>query len=625
MTKTKLRLSALLRARRADELEDRRQRTIYLLWNAAALLLSSLGIAVLSLALAIGTYDVEEFFGYFTHPVLLLLNWLPILLLQLLFFCLFGRHWAAFLATAVLIFLPSAGDFYKIKFRFEPFTFEDMDSVAAGLRVAGDYPLSLNSRVLACLLVTVLGTAALLLAARHRPGRVQRLATGLLALLSAVPLWFGVYADEALYQKVSAQNAYIGNLTEQQTFINAGFVYPFLHSIETSRPQPPEGYEPETAAAALARYEDADIPADRAVNVMVLQLESFTDLETMGFSGVAPGVYDVLHRLQEESISGTMVANVLGGGTIRTERCLLTGSYEMPRITAPCSSYVRYFNEQGYFTTGSHPNRPDFYNRVNVADYLGFAEYLFSSNHYEELTDGRWNCDDVFLPEVFRLFRQHTAAGERVFSFNVSLQGHGPYTSDEVNYTGSFWADDSVSPETADTLNSYLALAAETQDLLLEQLEALRADPQPAVLLIYGDHPPAFASQVYDECGVSFSLDREEDFLRYFGTPYLIWANDAAKAQLGGDFTGEGPTVSPCYLMNLLFEALGWKGSAYLQYVGDKLDRLPLISTNGAYLEDGVFTASLSPEGEALLREYAWVQYYEHMLPVEASTPAGKS
>ena len=132
MTKTKPRLSALLRARRTDELEDRRQRTIYLLWNAAALLLSSLGIAVLSLALAIGTYDVEEFFGYFSHPVLLLLNWLPILLLQLLFFCLFGRHWAAFLATAVLIFLPSAGDFYKIKFRFEPFTFEDMDSVAAG-------------------------------------------------------------------------------------------------------------------------------------------------------------------------------------------------------------------------------------------------------------------------------------------------------------------------------------------------------------------------------------------------------------------------------------------------------------------------------------------------------------
>lgn len=594
-------------------------RALGLVWETAALLASSLGTTVLSLALAIGSYDVEEFIGYFTNPLILLLNWLPVLLLQILLYCLCRRQWLAFALTALPILLASVGNYYKIQFRFEPFTFQDMDSIRAGLQVAGDYPLALNKRVLIAAAWFVLGVPALGLLCRGQAARGVRLAGIGLSLAAAAGLWLGVYSSEDVYMHTALQNGYIGNLTAQQNYIANGFVYPFLHSMAQRPEQAPKAYSPERAQNALARYEDRDIPAERAVNLLVLQLESFTDLEAMGFPGVSPEAYSVLHRLQEESISGTMVANVSGGGTIRTERCVLTGGLDMPSVTKPCASYVRYFNEQGYFTTGSHPNRPDFYNRVNVAKYLGFSEYLFLNNHYQDVTNGKWNCDAEFLPELFRLFREQANQGRPVFSFNVSLQGHGSYRPEEVNYHARYFTLDGVSQESADTLNSYLDLVAETQDLLLEQLEALRADPIPAVLLIYGDHNPAFdSSEVYEECGVRFSLDREEDFLRYYGTPYLIWANDAAKEQLDCDFTGEGPTVSPAYLMNLLFDALGWQGSAYLQYMGSMMDRLPLVSTKGVFLENGVFSGSLSPEGEALLQECRIVQYYEQHLPVQA-------
>ena len=591
-----------------------------LLWSWAVIPLSSLGITVLSLALAIGTYDVEEFYGYFTHPVILLLNWLPILLLQTLLYCLAKRHWLAFLLTAAPILLASTGDFYKIKFRFEPFTIQDLDSVGAGLRVAGDYPLRLNSRILAALLYTLLGTPLLALLAKGRPGRRRRLIGGLLSLAAAAGLWFGVYRSEDVYLSVCYQNDYIGNITEQENFIAAGFVYPFLHGISQRPDQPPEGYDPAAAEKALAAYRDEDIPADRAVNILVLQMESLTDLEAMGFRDIAPETYAVLHRIQAESYSGTLVANVIGGGTIRTERCVLTGGVDMPVVSRDCSSYVRYFNDQGYFTTGSHPNRQDFYNRVNVARYLGFSEYLFLNDYYSELTDGKWNCDAEFLPEVFRLFREHAAAGERVFSFNVSLQGHGPYSMDDVNIPGSYWAGEGAPQEVRDQINAYLSLAVETQDLLWEQLELLRTDPIPAVVLIYGDHNPSFGGMdVYESCGVSFAMDREDGFVRYYGSPYMIWANDAAKDLLGSDCSGEGPTVSPAFLMNLLFDCLDWRGSAYLQLVGAMMERMPLVSTNGAYVLDGAFYNSLPPDGEELLREFRSVQYYEHKLPVSAS------
>ena len=282
-----------------------------------------------------------------------------------------------------------------------------------------------------------------------------------LSLAAAAGLWLGVYRSESVYWTVSHQNGYIGNITEQENFIASGFVYPFLHSMSQRPDQPPEGYDPAAAEQALAAYRDEDIPPERAVNVLVLQLESFTDLEAMGFQGVAPETYQVLRRLREESISGTLVANVIGGGTIRTERCVLTGGLDMPVVSRNCSSYVRYFNDQGYFTTGSHPNRQDFYNRVNVARYLGFSEYLFRNNYYEELTQGKWNCDAVFLPEVFRLFREKAETEQPEFFFQCESPGTRSLSFGGSQLFRTVPSPDGVSQQTCDDLNAYLALAAE--------------------------------------------------------------------------------------------------------------------------------------------------------------------
>ena len=40
----------------------------------------------------------------------------------------------------------------------------------------------------------------------------------------------------------------------------------------------------------------------------------------------------------------------------------------------------------------------------------------------------------------------------------------------------------------------------------------------------------------------------------------------AAKTILQDDMTGDGPMTSPGYLMNILFNRLGWKGPAFMQF-----------------------------------------------------------
>ena len=599
-------------ARRASDLPEGGQRVLFHCWNTGALLLSSAALCTFSLLLAIGDYDWAEFFGYFRHFSIFLLNWLPIFLLQLLLLCLFNRQWAAFLANALLILLPSFGNFYKLRARFEPFVFRDVRSIQTALHVAANYDLSFNSRIWLILIATPILLLLLLFLVRGRAGAKLRLGAALLAVLSVYPLWYFVYSNTDLYWTNTFKNNNIGVITAQERFVNLGFTYPFLYSITESKDIPPEGYDTDRAEAVLSPYADADIPQDRRVNLLVLQLESFTDLEAMGLRDVAPETYEVLRALQAESITGTLVANVIGGGTIDTERCLLSGSYGMMDYTGDAPSYVRYLNSQGYFSTGSHPNRADFYNRLNINSYLGFDEYLFTDNYYGGLVDGSWDwmCDDVFMPEVFRMFKEYERQGN-VFSFNVSLQGHSPYESETLLFDRLYWPGDGVSDLTRNVINNYLGSLADTQTRLLPEIEALRTDSEPAVVLLYGDHNPWLEKRsVYEEAGISLDQSTGEGMLQYYSTPYLIWANDAARELLGKDFVGQGPTVSPGYLLNVVFHELGWTGGAFMQYTAQVMDKLPVVSTNGFYVEDGVYTQTLSEDGQRLLQEYSCEQFY---------------
>ena len=95
-----------------------------------------------------------------------------------------------------------------------------------------------------------------------------------------------------------------------------------------------------------------------------------------------------------------------------------------------------------------------------------------------------------------------------------------------------------------------------------------------------------------------------------YATRYLIWANDAARKTLDNDFVGEGPDVSSCFLMNLLFDQCGWQGDAWAQATTDIWRTLPVLTTVGGYVENGVLTENLSQAGQQALWTYQCLEYY---------------
>ena len=111
-------------------------------------------------------------------------------------------------------------------------------------------------------------------------------------------------------------------------------------------------------------------------------------------------------------------------------------------------------------------------------------------------------------------------------------------------------------------------------------MDTLRTDPEPVVLVLFGDHKPWLGdnSSAYADAGIDLSRWTVQSFYDYCRTPYVIWANDAAKETLGRSFTGEGGDFSPCYLMMKLFDECGFTGDAYMNALRDTYTSADLIS-----------------------------------------------
>ncbi len=586
-----------------------RRRFCFYLWNYGMLAVSAAGICCLTLFLGIGMGSYEMLLDYFRHPLIFFLNFLPVCLFELLLYCLINRAWISFLGTSAIFVTASVGNYFKLKFRDDPFMFSDITAIHTALGVSANYNITLTKRIALCLVCVAVGALLLFFFVRGRSSGRVRAAVAALIALSVWPLWKLVYSSASVYDEKTANFEHASRWEATDVFVSKGFVYPFIHSISTAIDTPPDGYDEAEAESTLSSYSDSDIPEDGKVNILAIQLEAFSDLTTVGLEGVED-IYAAYHALEAESYTGNLLTNVFAGGTIDTERCFLTGFSELKDYRSSVNSYVWYLREQGYTANGSHPCLRTFYNRYNVNTYLGFEDYLYTEGYYEKYGYPT-STDDELFPEMLKLFKSDIASGKDVFSFNVSYQGHGPYSSDELIWGEELWNGD-VSEYSYYVINNYLGSVKNTIENLCELKEELGAMDEPVVLVVYGDHKPWLGdgSQCYTELGISLDRSTTEGFRNYYTTRYLIWANDAAKEMCGSDFAGQGPDISPCYLMNELFSLLGWEGTAYMQFMNDVQAELPVINTSGFYLIDGEVTDSVSGsrlDAEQLMYR---VQYY---------------
>ncbi len=555
--------------------------------------------------------------SYLANPLILFLNLLPGVLLIWLFYFLSRRAWVAFLGSFVPVVGISMVNYFKIRLRSDPVLAVDLRLAAEAGDIVGGYTLDITWLVwfaLGCLIAGFL--FALLLIPRGTPGWKNRTFGALSCLALMAVSFVSLYVNPQIYNQ-TANNEYINPWSDVEVYASKGCVYPFLYSFREMFPTPPEGYDEEEAAQFLAQYEDKDIPEGQQVSVLGIMLEAFcdlTDFPTLAEQERVAQVYAPWHALEEQSLSGDLLTNIFAGGTVDSEWAFLTGYSQHDDFRSDTDSYVWYFRDQGYQTFGSHPGYGWFYNRQNVNRYLGFEEYWFTENHYAQLVDpvsAVYHSDHILAEELLKQMEERAADGP-CFSFSVAYQNHGPY---ESTYTaGEAYlssAATGLQPETCHIWNNYLAGVAETIGAMTALAAGLEDSREPVVLVLFGDHKPwgGNGNLAYTDLGITFDISTPQGFYDYYSTPYLIWANSAAKAALGRDFLGDGLDFSPCFLMPALFDACGWEGPGFMQLARDVRTITPLVHQRGLYWQDGL-TAQLPEEEDAFLQNFLCAQYY---------------
>ncbi len=584
----------------------------------AVMLCVTVCLGLMALYFGTGPYKLELFSFYLENGKLLFLNILPFVLVGMFLWLVIERAWIAFLVDGAICIAYSFSEYFMLMARSDSIHAEDIIYIKEALIISSEGYITISWQMIFAVLLVLLGTLFTFFFVRGRvpdrfriPNVIARIVLPLAVVGCSVYAYDRFYTDDELYAEFEVW----GDLNEWidvNTYISRGGMYPFIYSIKSAIPHEPEGYLPEAAEEILEGYVTDPIDEDKKVHVISIMLEAFCDLSDYTSLITEGDPYAEYHQLASEGYTGRLFTNIFAGGTIDTERCVLTGASELTSFRRTSWSYARYFAEQGYELVGSHPGYRDFYNRLNVNKNLGFSEYYFYENKYN--SSKYMATDDVLLTSIEKLAREQMEAGSYVFSYNVTYQNHGPYGADVMYGDNVYVPEGTLSQYDYNVVNNYLNGIADTGKQLLELADSFRDDDEPVVLLLFGDHKPWLgdSSSTYSALGIPLFNGDEESARNNYETEYIIWANDAAKKKLGRDFSGEGPTVSPCFLMNLLFEQCGWEGPGYMKFSGEVMERTPIVSSVDWYAESGELVKwdELTDEAHSLISDMRKVQYY---------------
>ena len=551
---------------------------------------------------------------------ILIMNTLPIQGGMLLIYSISNHIGVSFLLTGIICFAISEVNRFKMVFRDDPFVFSDVLLVNEAKDMMGKYELYLDKVSLCAIIFLIAGTFFCFYFLKVKlDNKKIRLAYGGIFLVVMIMLGKVLYfEDEDIYN--NTWHYQFGNMWKNgNQCMSRGIIYSFVRSIPDAITIPPEGYAEEEVIEILEEYETTPLDEDKQAHVISIMLEAYNDFSE--FEGVefVRDPYEAFHELQSESYHGKLFTNIFAAGTVQTERAFLTG-YRDPVIKdRNVESYVRYFNEQGYYTEAMHPCYGWFYNRKNVNEYLGFDNFLYYENKFENVDENELEVETYhgllsdydFFDYIIQGHEDALKNNHKYFNFSVTYQNHGPYADEKETDETYLLKKEGYTDAEYNIINNYLYHISKT-DRAIEKLRTyIDQQEEPIVLILFGDHNPWLGdnNSVYEMLDIDLNLDTTVGAENYYQTPYLVYANTSAKKMYGKSFSEQENTISPMFLMNEVFEYIGIEGSAYLNYLQDIKEEYSIINTVYTGESDDLFLTCELTDDKTLI-EQERVEYY---------------
>ena len=538
-----------------------------------------------------------------------LLNLIWYYLIFWLFRMILGRKVLAGGVSAVVCFLFGLANHYVLSFRGRIIFPCDLLTLDTAAVVAKSYDYTPDRQIWIALAVLV-GYLLLLLLAHivyHPKGR-QRLGRKLLwgSIAGMVIYLFAFFFTPLLPT--------IGIYTQQWRTQQNGFLLNFTTAIRYSFVSEPDGYDADKVAQTARSYRSQSVTdaGELPENLIFIMNESFADL-TAAFPNLelSEDPLAFYHSLTENTVKGTMISPVTGGGTANVEFEYLTGDSLafLPSSTVAyqlylydgCPSLVSQAKDLGYHTIAFHPYLSSGWNRTSVYPWLGFDEVHFQ----EDVQDPQYIRNYVSdLSDYEQLFRWTEESAGPTMIFNVTMQNHSGYSQGWNNLSGDVTVTGGAKPSSITT--QYFSLMKESDQAIQALVEHYSQVEEKTLIVFFGDHQPPLGNTFFETLyGKKLDERDPEEVQQAYETPFFIWANYDIPEQ-------DDLRISSNYLGVLAAEVAGLPLTGYQQLLSRLMDVLPVAGTAGYLTADGQVTQEaeeLPGYVQSLYREYELAAY----------------
>ncbi len=585
-----------------------------------------------ALLLALGRYlGLQRFDAMWSTPGW----WAEYLLLlcpALLFWALFDRAWAVWLAEGIPLLLLTTVNYYKLRLNGVPLEPADFTLLTgAGEIMSFALPqLRLNGPMIGSLLFWAAVLAGLiLLRKRLCLGGKKRLIPLCAGVVLAASLFTGFAAVRETAGAGPVLRLYAAWIAGREEKRSAGADEETLADIRaqltaTPTPEPTPAPTPEAVSALEPEPTPQPTPEPEPVipTVIFLMSESFFDVTELPGLEFDADPLETYHALAAEHASGKFLSNTYCGGTGYVEMEVLTGLcsgllHAGDTLTSlpderypylPCISDV--FAAQGYEMTFLHSYNSRLYNRAVIYDAFGFGRVLFDDAFPEDAEKRGGYISDIALSEMLlSLLAEEHDAPQMIFT--VSMENHQPYSAAKFGEScSSGLRCDKLEEDELAVLDAYVSGLEDADRGLKKLTDALRDSPEPVMLVFWGDHRPnlglADGRNVYEELGQCSGTDTEAwapaELAEMLSTNWLIWTNYGLEA--------EDRTESSTMLGLHVLETLGFELTDYYRWLRMVADGRYLMYRPRLYADPSGLLAREIPEPyEKMMKSYAAVVY----------------
>ena len=185
------------------------------------------------------------------------------------------------------------------------------------------------------------------------------------------------------------------------------------------------------------------------------------------------------------------------------------------------------------------------------------------------------------------------------FIYAVTMQNHSPYVLVGREEPG-------ISSEACNNWEAdiYFSRILESDRALEKLISHFESVDEPVVILMFGDHQPAFADSILWTLQGGSDGSLQTQMLRYI-VPFMIWTNyDIEECYV--------EISSLNYLSNYLLDTAGLPLSPYNSFLSQVQEIIPAVNAHGYYsLSDNCFKRIDEAQGaeKEALQNYACLQY----------------